>query len=206
MATLEEYIGAVDAVIAGPGLGLNPETKAFMKQFVDAVEDAGKALLLDADGLKAFADFKRPLKVPLVFTPHAGEFTILTGKTLPENLDGKIQMVKQAAAELKAVILLKGKVDIISDGQRVKLNFTGNPSMTVGGTGDILSGVTGAFLAQKVAPFEAACAGAFVNGAAGDFVAEKLGYHIVASDLLDFIPHVLLDPMSHLKVKKPGVN
>jgi hydroxyethylthiazole kinase-like uncharacterized protein yjeF len=137
-------------------------------------------------------------------TPHAGEFAILTGKNLPEEIDARIREVKQAAAELGAVILLKGKTDIISDGERVKLNFTGNPGMTVGGTGDVLSGVVGALLAQKVDPFEAAVAGAFVNGAAGDFVAEKLGFHMVATDLLEFIPLVLNDPMSHLRVQKNG--
>ncbi len=204
VTALKEYLGLVDAVVVGPGAGLHEETKAFMKAFVASVEAAGKALLLDADGLKAFADFKRPLKVPVVFTQHAGEFAILTGKPLPEDLDGKISVVKQAAAELKATILVKGKVDIISDGTRVKLNFTGNPGMTVGGTGDVLSGVVGALLAQKVDPFEAACAGAFINGAAGDFVASKLGYHMVATDLFEFLPQVLSDPMSHLKVRKPS--
>lgn len=202
LATLKDYFSAVDAVVMGPGAGLQPETKKFMKACVEAVELAGKPLLLDADGLKAFAGFKRPLKVPLVLTPHAGEYAILTGKPLPEDMDERVSEVKRGAAELGAVLLVKGKVDIISDGKRVKLNFTGNPGMTVGGTGDVLSGVVGAFLAQKVDPFEAAVAGAFVNGAAGDFAAEKLGYHIVATDLLEFLPQALNDPMSHLKVQK----
>jgi NAD(P)H-hydrate epimerase len=159
---------------------------------------------LDADGLKAFAKFKRRLKVPLVLTPHAGEYAILTGKKLPEDLNGKIADVQKTAAELGAVILLKGAIDIIADGKRFKLNFTGNPGMTVGGTGDVLSGVVGAFLAQKVNPFGAAVAGAFVNGAAGDFVFEEKGYHMVASDLIEWIPRVLNDPMGHLKVRKTG--
>jgi len=97
---------------------------------------------------------------------------------------------------------LKGPIDVISDGRRLKLNFTGNPGMTVGGTGDVLSGIVGAFLAQKIDPFEAAVAGAFVNGAAGDFVFEETGYHMVATDLIDWIPNVLNDPMSHVKVRK----
>lgn len=201
---LKTYLDLVDAVVVGPGAGLHEDTKVFVATFVNAAEAAGKAILLDADGLKAFATVKRPLKVPVVFTPHAGEFAILTGKTLPDDLEGKIAIIKQAAAELKAVILVKGKVDIISDGKRVKLNFTGNPGMTVGGTGDVLSGVVGALLAQKVDPFEAACAGAFINGAAGDFVASKLGYHMVATDLLEYLPQVLSDPMSHMKVRKPS--
>ena len=82
-----------------------------------------------------------------------------------------------------------------------KLNFTGNPGMTVGGTGDVLSGIVASLLAQKADAFEAAVAGAFVNGAAGDFVADEIGYHMVASDLLDWIPQVLDDPMSHVKVR-----
>jgi len=92
-------------------------------------------------------------------------------------------------------------VDVISDGTRVKLNFTGNPGMTVGGTGDVLSGIVGAFLAQGTDPFEAAVAGAFINGAAGDFVQNEKGYHMVPTDLLKWIPRVMDDPMSHLKVR-----
>lgn len=201
---LLDYVVGVDAVVVGPGAGLHTETKQFVKALVDAVDAAGKPLLLDADGLKAFAEFKRRLKVPLVLTPHAGEFAILTGKTLPPDVDERLKEVKRAAAELGAVILLKGPVDVISDGKRVKLNFTHNPGMTVGGTGDVLSGIVGAFLAQKVDPFEAAVAGAFVNGAAGNLVAEKVGFHMVATDLLDYIPQVLDDPTGRLKVHNSG--
>jgi len=204
VAALKEYLRVVDAVVMGPGIGLHEETKQFVEGFVKAVEEAGKPLLLDADGLKAFGEFKRRLKVPLVLTPHAGEYAILTGKQLPDDVPGRVRYVRQTAAELGAVVLLKGAVDIISDGTRVKLNFTGNPGMTVGGTGDVLSGIVGAFLAQKVDAFEAAVAGAFVNGAAGDFVAANVGFHMVATDLLEYIPNVLNDPMSHLKVRNGG--
>jgi hydroxyethylthiazole kinase-like uncharacterized protein yjeF len=204
MTTLMPYLEMVDAVVIGPGLGLHVETREFVRACVAAVESAGKPLLLDADGLKAFAEFKRALKVPLVLTPHAGEYAILTGRKLPENVEERIAEVQKTAAQLKAVILLKGQVDMICDAKRVKLNFTGNPGMTVGGTGDVLSGIAGALLAQKNDPFEAAVAGAFVNGAAGDFVASDIGYHLVATDLLEWIPRVLDDPMSHLKVQKTG--
>jgi hydroxyethylthiazole kinase-like uncharacterized protein yjeF len=206
MTALESYVEMVDAVVLGPGIGLHSETKEFVKACVSTVERAGKALLLDADGLKAFAEFKRPLKVPLVLTPHAGEYAILTGRKLSERLAERVSEVQHTAAELKAVILLKGQVDVICDEKQVKVNFTGNPGMTVGGTGDVLSGVVGAFLAQKADPFEAAVAGAFVNGAAGDFVADDIGYHIMATDLINWIPNVLNDPMSHVKVRKPSAS
>jgi hydroxyethylthiazole kinase-like uncharacterized protein yjeF len=204
VAALQSYVESVDAVVMGPGLGLHAETREFVKSCVATVENAGKPLLLDADGLKTFADFKRPLRVPLVLTPHAGEYAVLTGRKLPENLEERVVEVQRTAAELKAVVLVKGQVDVVCDGKRVKLNFTGNPGMTVGGTGDVLSGVVGALLAQKADAFEAAVAGAFVNGAAGDFAAGDTGFHLVASDLLEWIPRVLDDPMSHLKVQKHG--
>jgi NAD(P)H-hydrate epimerase len=156
---------------------------------------------LDADGLKAFAKFKKPLRVPLVLTPHAGEFTILTGEILPENQEERILMVQKTARTLSAVLLVKSKVDIVCDDRRMKLNFTGNPGMTVGGTGDVLSGIVSGLMAQKIEPFEAAVAGAFVNGAAGDFIANELGFHMVATDIIDWIPRLLDDPMIHLKVR-----
>ena len=206
VAALEPYLQTVDAVVMGPGLGLHSETREFVKACVSAVEGAGKPLLLDADGLKAFADFKRPLKVPFVLTPHAGEYEMLTGRKLPKRREERVTEVQQTAKELNAVFLVKGEVDVVCDGKRVKLNFTGNPGMTVGGTGDVLSGVVGAFLAQKADAFEAAVAGAFVNGAAGDFVAGEKGFHLVASDLLEWIPRVLDKPMSHGKLHKTGGN
>ncbi len=202
ISTLSSYLDAVDAVAMGPGLGLQPETVEFVKICVSMVEKAGKPLLLDADGLKAFAKFKRPLKVPFVLTPHAGEYAILTGEKLPENMQERVSEVQKTAKSLNATILLKGKVDIICNAKKAKLNFTGNPGMTVGGTGDVLSGIVGALLAQKVDSFEASVAGAFVNGAAGDFVADQIGFHMLATDVIEQIPSVLNDPMSHLRVQK----
>ncbi len=201
LETLKPYLSKVDSVVIGPGLGLNPETIEFVKLCIGEVEKFGKPLLLDADGLKAFAQFKRPLKTPLILTPHSGEYTILTGETLSDNQRERALAVQKMAKKLNAVVLVKSKVDLICDAERIKLNFTGNPGMTVGGTGDVLSGIVGGLMAQKVDPFEAAVAGAFVNGAAGDFVASKIGFHMVASDIVDWIPRVFDDPMSHVKVR-----
>ena len=201
LQTLKPYIEMVDAVVLGPGAGLHSETEEFIKECVDAVESAGKPLLLDADGLKAFSKFKRPLRVPLVLTPHAGEYALLSHKQLPSDLSERICEVKKTAVELNSVVLLKGATDLICDGCRTKLNFSGNPGMTVGGTGDVLAGIIGAFLAKNNDGFEAAVAGAFVNGAAGDFVANEVGFHMMATDLINWIPNVLNDPISHAKVR-----
>ena len=201
--TLKSYIERVDAVAIGPGLGLHPETKKTVKLIIELAQKVDKSVLLDADGLKAFAGFTSQLKTSIVLTPHAGEYAALSGNKPSNDLTERIVEVDKCAAKLNAVILLKGAVDIISNGQRHKLNFTGNPGMTVGGTGDVLSGIVAAFLAQHVDPFESAVAGAFVNGAAGDFVYQEKGYHMSASDLIQWIPPILDDPMSHLQVRRP---
>jgi len=202
LAAIRPFLEKSTAVAMGPGLGLHKETKQAVKEIVRVVEEVKVPMLLDADGLKAFAEFKHKVSTPMVFTPHAGEYQILNGKEPPEELNEKAADVQKTAEELGAVILLKGHVDVISDGKRVKLNFTGNPGMTVGGTGDVLSGIVAAFMAQGADPFEAAVAGAFINGAAGDFVQKERGYHMVPSDLLNWIPCIIDDPMSHVKVRR----
>ena len=201
-AVIKRYLETSTAVVIGPGLGLHKETKDAVVGLVEMIEKEKIPLLLDADGLKAFAESKLRIRSPLVLTPHAGEYRLLTNKKLPMDFETRVEDVRKTARKLKAVILLKGHVDVISDGERVKLNFAGNPGMTVGGTGDVLSGVVGAFLAQGADPFEAAVAGAFINGAAGDFVQGEKGYHMVPTDLIEWIPRVMDDPMSHLKVRK----
>ena len=202
LPVVRRFLEKATAVVIGPGLGLHKETQEAVNDLVKDLEERKIPMLLDADGLKAFAKSKRRLGTSTVFTPHMGEYRILTGKSLPESLNERAEMVQRTAQDLDAVILLKAHVDIISDGYRTKLNFTGNPGMTVGGTGDVLSGIVGAFLAQGIEPFEAAVAGAFINGAAGDFVKAEKGYHMVASDLLRWIPQIIDNPMSHRDLKK----
>jgi len=199
--SLKEHLESATAVVLGPGLGLHNETKEATKEIIEQLEQTRTPLLLDADGLKAFAEFKRKLDCPLVLTPHAREYEILTGTMLPNRLDEKAQDVQRMARKLGATILLKGHVDIVSNGVAIKLNFTGNPGMTVGGTGDILAGIVGGLLAMGTDSFSAAVAGAFINGAAGDFVAVEKGYHMIPTDILKWIPQVMDDPMCHLEVR-----
>ncbi len=202
LSALEEQLKSATAVVLGPGLGLHSETKDATKQIIKQLEERGTPLLLDADGLKAFAEFKRKVELPMVLTPHAREYEILTGNKLPDDVDGRAEKVQKSARKLGATILLKGPVDVISDGEQTKFNFTGNPGMTVGGTGDVLSGVVGGLMAMGTDSFRAAAAGAFINGAAGDFVVTERGYHMIPTDLLEYIPKVMDDPMCHLEVRK----
>jgi len=202
LSVLRHHLESATAVAVGPGLGLHKETQEAVKEIVAIAEARKIPMLLDADGLKAFAEFKHRLETPAVLTPHAGEYQILTGKKLPLSLEERVDSVRRTAQSLDVVILLKSHVDIISNGYKVKLNFTGNPGMTVGGTGDVLSGIVAAFLAQGVDPFEAAVAGAFINGAAGDFVKAEKGYHMVSTDLLEWIPKIIDNPLCHIGLRE----
>ena len=105
--------------------------------------------------------------------------------------------MEEAAKKLGSVILLKGNVDIISNGVYTRYNWTGNPGMTVGGTGDVLTGIVGAYLAQRADAFYAAGAAAFINGRAGDMVVSEKGYHLLPEDLVKVIPEVVEDCLSH---------
>ncbi|MCS4542477.1 MAG: NAD(P)H-hydrate dehydratase [Euryarchaeota archaeon] len=189
------------AVVIGPGLGTDPKTFEVVLEVFEAVKELKLPLLVDADAIKALASKPTALAgAPCVVTPHSGEFRILTGVTLPLELESRIKIVKEQAKKLEITFLLKANKDIIADpAGRVKINLTGNPGMTVGGTGDVLAGVVGAFLSQGIEPFRAAVAGAFINGLAGDMCAKEHGYQLIASDLLLKIPIIIRDLSGQLK-------
>jgi NAD(P)H-hydrate epimerase len=182
-----------NSIAVGPGLGLEEETKVAILSFMKEV-GKDKPMLVDADALKALSEEPECLKdYPAIITPHAGEFEIVTHSKIapPDRLEDRIEQVKKEAKRMGLTILLKGHEDIISDGDRFKIKTTGNPGMTVGGTGDVLSGIASTFLAWGTKPFRAACAAAFVSGFAGDLAVRDRGYHIVATDVVDKIHEVL---------------
>lgn len=192
---ITEQIKLADAVVLGPGLGTHQQTVQAVRKLLRILADHKKPVLLDADALKALGRVKGSLGLPAVLTPHAGEFEFIAGKKPPLNFDERIEEVRKIATVAEATVLLKGNVDIISNGTRSKLNRTGNPAMTVGGTGDVLSGIAGGLLAQGFGAFESAVAAAFINGLAGDIAFRSYGNHIVATDLIDLIPKIKKDPL-----------
>jgi NAD(P)H-hydrate epimerase len=174
-----------DCVLLGPGICLHPKTRKFVKGFV---KECGKRIVVDADALKVLKGVD--LSNCLV-TPHAKEFELLFGEKVSLDLKERILFSKKMAREHNTTIVLKGAVDVIADSKQLKLNKTGNPGMTVGGTGDILSGLSAGFLAQSGKVFESACAAAFVCGKAGDLARKEFGFGFIASDLLGFLHKVI---------------
>lgn len=182
LAVLLEASGKCDAVLIGNGLGAHPSTLSAVQKFVDRVD---KPLVLDADALKI-----KDITEGSILTPHAGEFFILSGEKPTTDLVERRELVRTVARKLGCIIILKGHVDIISDGNRVVENRTGNPYMTIGGTGDTLAGILGSLLVQGTPKFEAAVRAAEINGMAGDLCL-KQEKHVLASKLLKYIPSVL---------------
>jgi hydroxyethylthiazole kinase-like uncharacterized protein yjeF len=188
-----ERAARVDAVVLGPGLGRDPGSVRFARGLASAVE---KPLLLDADGLNAHAGELEALadrKAPTVLTPHAGEL----GRLLEVESRGvqarRLECARRAAAEAKAIVVLKGDDTIVAqpDG-RVAVSRGGAPALATAGTGDVLSGVIGAFLAKRMDPFHAACAGVFIHVSAGRHAAGTIGPEgVIASDVIDALPRAI---------------
>ncbi len=179
-----------DAVVLGCGIGREEETSLAVNDLAVEIE---KPLVMDADALKLVGPGVLPRRIDeTVITPHKGEFKEFSGLEIPSDLQSRINMVKEVSKESETTLILKGEVDIIARNDNLKLNSTGNPGMTVGGTGDCLAGLIGALLAQGHDGFEAAFLGAYINGKAGDIAKEEYGYNFTASDFLRFIPMAFL--------------
>jgi NAD(P)H-hydrate epimerase len=195
MPIIEAMLSQATCLIIGPGLGLEKESLDTVLKILEISKTHNLPTVVDADGLKAMSKEPAILKgVPAVLTPHAKEYEILTGKKLtpPDNIEERMDEIMETSKELGVTILLKAHTDVISDGARVKINRTGNPGMAVGGTGDVLTGIVGAFLSWKnTQPFRAAVSGAFVNGAAGDLACVEKGYQLLASDIVEKIPEII---------------
>ena len=175
-----------DSIVIGNGIGTEEETRYAVKRILKRAE---KPVVMDADALKIIKekDLRRNSNGNVVITPHKKEFEIL----FEDPVDSVI--VKEYAEKTKTTILLKGNTDIISDGNGIKFNRTGNAGMTVGGTGDVLAGILGALICNNnIDGFMASSAAAFICGVAGDLCLRDYGYNFLATDVIEKIPDALL--------------
>jgi NAD(P)H-hydrate epimerase len=181
---LIELSKKVDAIVLGCGIGRSDGTKMAVNQILT---NNNKPILLDADALKlADKEILDNKDLEIVLTPHSTEFESYFGINVPKDIEGKIDLIRSFNSN--STILLKGKTDIIGFKNLIKLNKTGNPGMTVGGTGDCLAGLVGGLIAQRCSGYEAGFLGAYINGLAGDIAANRYGNNFTASDVLKCIP------------------
>jgi ADP-dependent NAD(P)H-hydrate dehydratase / NAD(P)H-hydrate epimerase len=185
-----------DSIVIGPGLGVEREVGNLLNELLLSYQGP---VVIDADGLNVIVkyDLYQSLldtKAQIVITPHPGEAKRLLGVA---NSDDRESMADSLARAFRVTAVLKGAGTLVAtnqpDGQPVMhINTTGNPGMATAGSGDVLSGVIGAFLARGIKPFDAASAGVYVHGEAGDLAAREMGETgMVASDICRHIPYAI---------------
>ena len=185
-------VKSADVVVVGPGLGQNEDIADLLSSLIVSL---GCPLLLDADALNAVAAHPALLDRlvgphdDILITPHPGEFGRLTKLDTKAVQNRRRELATAYALKHGVVLVLKGAGTIVTDGRRVFVNTTGNPGMATGGTGDVLSGILGALIAQGLATFDAAVLGVHVHGMAGDLARDQVGeVSLIASDLLVHLP------------------
>ena len=191
------YFAGFNAVAIGPGLGWRPETQKMVRKIVSS---CSLPMVVDADALNILAQdvaFLKKLRKQFVLTPHPGEMARLAGKTAKAVQANRWDVTRRFAQKYGVVTVLKGAGTVIADRAgkprpqsqgKLWINSTGNPGMAKGGMGDALTGIIGAFLAQGMAPFDAARAGVFVHGLAGDLACDELGERaMLTTDLIEHL-------------------
>lgn len=197
LSVILSEVEEADAVVIGGGMGREKTTFEAVDKLLDEV---AKPLVLDADGLRALAAklWASPgegeaireqfVSKKVILTPHGGELSALLNRKDRDfpDLEERKKAAQDLATKLNCVVLFKGYVDVIANSERVETNETGSPYMTVGGTGDLLVGICGAFLARGLEPFDAALKAAWLNGRAGELAVDGFGESLIASDILSF--------------------
>ncbi len=185
---IEKFLPNMDAVLIGPGMGVSEDTLQLTSW---VLQNAKVPVVVDADGINVLSKHMNILRgrtYPTILTPHTGEFARLGGSDCADRIYETIRIAK----DIGAIVVHKGHRTVITDGNTVYRNTTGNPGMAVGGSGDVLSGMITALIGQKITPMEAAACGVWLHGAAGDICARKIGqYGMLPSDMLQVLPRLL---------------
>ncbi len=185
----------ITALAIGPGISTTEETREFLYEII---RTSPVPMIIDADGLTLIGEdpgILKKAKAPVVLTPHPGEMSRLNGASTGEIQDDRIGMSLDFSVRHNVHLVLKGARSVVSTpGGRAYVNTTGNAGMASGGMGDVLTGIIGGLLAQRLDPEDACKLGVFVHGLAGDMAAEEKGHAgIIAGDLADLLPKALRD-------------
>lgn len=171
-----------NAVAMGCGMGVNNNTKEITKS---VLENATVPVILDADGINCIngcINILKDIKVPVVLTPHPGEMSRLISKSVEYVQLNRISVAKDFAKEYGVIVVLKGANTVVTDGETVFVNTTGNPAMAMAGTGDMLCGMIASFVAQGVNPYDATKYGVFIHGKAGDLAVKNHSFRGIDVD------------------------
>lgn len=179
-------------LVIGPGLGRDTRaSKPAMKLFEYCMAN-GKMLVIDADALRILANSRKKLNKKCIVTPNRHELLMFYDKKIDDkDTNSRISAAIAVSKRLNACVLLKGHTPIVTDGKKVKVIKSRSAALATMGTGDVLTGIVGAYAAKTGDSFLAAVAGAYLQATIGDALHAKMGNHIIASDVVDYIPKVL---------------
>ena len=186
--------GENDCLAFGPGIGTIGALLSILETLIG--QDKLR-LVIDADGLNNLSkinNLAEKIKAELILTPHPGEMKRLWSAVFREKLPAdRQQQAGQLAQHTKTVVVLKGAGTIVTDGQKVYINKTGNPGMATAGSGDVLTGAITALAGQGLSNFDAAVLGVYIHGLAGDIAAERIGQvSLMATDIIESLPDAFL--------------
>ena len=192
-----------NTIIIGPGIGLEKQTEEFLLSIIELMNKNKKPYVLDADALKLVAPHLELIKgQEVILTPHEGELKIMVDAVLPvyDSLEERANLVHELAGKMDVTLLVKGPYDYISDGKKLKINRTGVPEMSIGGTGDVLAGLCGCFLTTGNNTFQSASSGAFLNGYLGEYCKKVIGSRFTTVDMIENINNAIIEAQKFRKV------
>lgn len=188
LGDIMEDLKWANSVLVGCGLGNNDDIQVVVDQVIKTSE---APIVVDADGINAivpFIDILKDKKAPVVITPHPGEMARMIGESVDYVCSHRLDVAKAFAKDNDVIVVLKGANTIVTNGNDVFFNITGNPGMAMGGTGDMLSGIIASFIAQGLTAFDAAKAGVYIHGRCGDICAEELSVRgMTVDDMLSVL-------------------
>ena len=196
---LDEISWLIDwsnAIVIGPGMGIEEETEKLLVELLKKIKMGKKSLVLDADALKLVKDHLGQIKgQQVILTPHEEELKIMTGVEMPpyNNIEKRGKKIFELAKKLDVTLLIKGPYDYISNGKQLKINKTGCPEMSMGGTGDVLAGLCACFLTTENDSFQSACSAAFINGYIGEYVKKQFGDRFTSMDMINNINKAIIE-------------
>jgi len=193
---INNFIKNVDILVIGPGLGQNKSTQSLVRKLISKID---KPTVIDADGINALVGHLKILlstidyRLSTILTPHPGEMARLLGTSIKKVQLRRKDIAKKFAKDYKVTVVLKGHHTVVADDKgNLYINKTGNPGMATAGSGDVLTGMIGAFLGQGLSAFEAAKYAVYLHGKAGDLAAkEKTQLGMIASDIINKIPEAI---------------
>ena len=189
IATICDNIKNANSVVFGCGVGISDDNAKILRE---VIKTAKCPLVIDADGINLLAqsiDIIKQASAPIILTPHPGEMSRLTGKSIAEIEGNRVEIAKQFSDNFNVITVLKGSETLVATPSNIYKNIIGNPGMATGGSGDTLAGILAAFLAREKDTEFAVTSAVYVHSAAGDLAAEELSQTaMLPSDIIDKLP------------------